>query len=359
MAKQLTTEDLYDKAKKLMDSTDSIVKNSDKAKVCEIAAKRFKALGDFKDSPEMAEKSSKMAEEFKKKPDVVPPHPVNPLDLKKSSLLGKILVRVLVLAIIAFGIWQIYARTTENGRYLRASFYSVIGQNEKAYKMFESLKDYKDSPNKVIENAYKDGVKKYNAKEYTEAIKPLRKALYYKDTNKFLTKAEIKLIKKADVDTDVLYGEAHWVIVKKKNGKAFMIKTKPVNGIPYNNKEEDVTWKTSSVRQYINNDYANEIFTPEMIDRIATTKVVVKGNDIYKTKGCTTKDKLFFLNTMQAYTYCTKKPLVNFRRDFWLIEPGETQSSACFFSFGQVMSEGYNVTSSYINIRPAMWLEYK
>lgn len=359
MAKQLTTEELYNKAKQLMNSTDSIVKNSDKAKIYNIAAKRFQSLGEFNDSPALAEECLKLASEFKAKPDVLPPHPVNPLDLKDKSKLSVFMFRLVFVLVIAMIIWQVYARTTDHGRYLRASFYSVIGQNEKAAKMFTSLKNYKDSPDKVIDNSYETGLKKYDDKNYKEAVHYFRQSLNYKDTNKYLTKAELVLIKKAKVNTDVLYGEAHWVIVKKKDGKAFMIKTKPINGIPYHTEEKDVTWETSSVRDYVNTDYANEIFTSEMIDNIAVTTVKVKGNDIYHTKGCTTKDKLFFLNAMQAYKYCMEKPLSDFKRDFWLIEPGETQSSACFFSFGQVMNEGYNVTSSYINIRPAMWVEYK
>lgn len=360
MAKILDTNDLYDKAVKLMNSTECLVKNSDKVKILKTASKRFEDLGDYKDSAQLSQKCLEMTKQFEGKKDNLPPHPVNPLDNKKKTKVGKILTAIVVVVALLAVFWLIYSRVSENGRYLKANFYGAIGNHEKAYKMLDNLKDYKDAPELRVKQQYlfaksKYNAKKYNKKKYWTAINSFRKTLDYKDTNKLLTDAEIEFIKHTDKGHDVLFGEAHWIIVEKYKHKAMLVRTKPLAGFSYNSTNANVTWKTSTIRGYINGPiYMNSIFTNEMQKHIMDTKIRAKVRKAIK--GYTTTDKLFFLNSKQAEKY--EELLTAFRRDYWLIESGSAPNRAKYVSFGQVMDNGYEVDNPYINIRPAMWINY-
>ena len=355
MAKKLDTSDLYDKAVQLMNSTGCLVKNSDKVKILKAASKRFDNLGDYQDSSDLSKKCLEMAKEFEGKKDVLPPKPVNPLDNKVKSKSTKIITAIVIVLVIAAAFWLVYSRVSDNGRYLKANFYGAIGNHVKAYKMFDNLEDYKDSPELRIKHQYLFAKNKYDKKKYWTAIQSFRKTLDYKDTNKLLTDAEIQVIKSLKKGRDVLFGEAHWIMVEKQKHKALLVKTKPIPDYAFNSTNDEVTWKTSTMRGYLNSPlYMDSIFTKEMQDHILKTKIKVAGNK--NVKGFKTTDKLFFLNSKQAVKY--EELLKAFRRDYWLIEPGSDSNRAKYVSFGQVMENGYEVDSTHINVRPAMWIKY-
>ena len=347
----------YEKAKALMNSLDCLVKNSDKAQTLKRAAKRFEDLGEYSDSSALAKQCLEEAEKYSNMEDHLPPAPKNPLDNKKPSKATAWIFRIVALLLIVGIIGFFYTRKTDHGAYLRSSFYESIGNHEKAYKMFLRLKDYKDSEEKYLANRYKHGVEQLKEKKYTAARDAFRDIPDYKDSGDKLADAEIALLKKTKKDSDILFGEAHWIVAEKKKDKAFLIRTKPTDGIAYNQTDANVTWKSSTIRQYLNDDFLKETFTPAMIKRIIKKQVVVKDNKKYGTKGCTTKDKIFMLNEDQVVKY--EKALSFFKRDFWLIGPGETQREAQFVSFGEVKEAGYPVNDRYINNRPCFWVSLK
>ena len=347
----------YDKAKTLMDSIDCLKKNSDKAATLKRAAKRFEALGEFKDSADMASKCKADAEKYSNIKDNLPPAPKNPADLKKPSKAFTWILRIIALLIIVAILGFFYTRYFDHGAYLRSAFYENIGNHEKAYKMFLHLKDYKDSKQRYMDNRYKHGCEKLEEKDYENAKKAFREIQDYKDSAKKLTDAEIAILKDTKVHGDVLFGEAHWIVAAKKKDKAFLIKTKPTSGFAYNATDDKVTWKTCSLREYLNGAYMNDLFNKYMKDRIIEKKVVVKDNKEFGTKGSTTTDKMFMLNEDQAYKYA--EDLSSYLDDYWLIGPGETQREAQFVSNGQVKEAGYPVDDRDINTRPCCWVSIK
>ncbi len=347
----------YNNAKALVNSIECLTKNSDKAKTLQRAAKRFEALGGYADSEEMATKCRTEAENYSKMEDNLPPAPKNPMDLKKPSKVSTWLLRIVVLLVIVGIIGFFYTRQTNHGAYMRSSFYENIGNHEKAYKMFLHLKDYRDSEKRYINNRYQHGVEQLKAKNYEKARDAFREIRDYKDSGDKLATCEINLLKKTKKHGDILFGEAHWVVAEKKKDKAFLIKTKPIPGIAYNTTDDKVTWESCSMREYLNSSYMNDTFTDAMKDSIIKTKVIVKDNKEFGTKGSTTKDKIFMLNEDQAYKYGADLNL--FLRDYWLIGPGETQREAQFVSYGQVKESGYPVNDRYINTRPCMWVKIK
>ena len=347
----------YDKAKQIMESVECLSKNSDKAKIMKNASKRFESLGEFQDAPSLAKKCLEQSEAFGKKEDNLPPHPKNPLDLKKPSKLATWLLRIAVFLVIVGIIGIFYTRKTDHGAYLRSSFYESVGNHEKAYKMFLHLKDYKDSNKRYLKNRYKYASELMKDKHYWDARNAFRPIRDYKDSGNKLADCEINLLKKTKVHGDILFGEAHWIVAEKTDDAAFLIKTKPVEGIPYNEKDKAVTWENSSIRLYLNTVFMSETFTSGMIDKIKETDVTVKGNKKYGTKGCKTTDHMFMLNAKQAKKY--EKDMSLFLRDYWLIGPGETQREAQFVAFGKVKAAGYPVNDKNMNVRPCMWVSMK
>ena len=156
----------------------------------------------------------------------------------------------------------------------------------------------------------------------------------------------------------MLYGQYKWLIVDKKGSKFLMVKSEPVSGYPYNDRDMDVTWEESTIRAFLNSEFMDMAFYPEMKETFVDAKITVADNEKYNTKGRkSTTDKIFLLNANQAEKY--KSMLSNFLRDWWLIGPGGTQNTAQFVSYGNVMDYGYCVNTTKINIRPAFWLETK
>ena len=350
-------QEQYKKAKSLMNSLDCLVKNSDKAKTLKRAAKRFEKLGDYSDAPAMAAKCLEESDRYAKMEDHLPPAPKNPSDLKKPSRATTWIFRIVAVLIMIIIIGLFYTRMTDHGTYLRSVFYESIGNHEKAYKMFLHLKDYKDSEKRYQHNRYKYACKKMEDQNFVEARNAFRNIQGYEDSDARLANCEIKLIKDAKKHDDVLFGEAHWIVAEKKKDKAFLIKIKPTEGLAYNKTDDKVTWKTCSLRHEINHSYMDEFFNTDMKNKILKTKVVVKDNKKYKTKGSTTYDQMFLLNAKQAKKY--RVDLEDFLVDYWLIGPGETQREAQFVSAGEVKTAGYPVNDKYINTRPCMWVNIK
>ncbi len=360
MAKKKKEKDIsvqYEDANVLVNSIGCLVKNSDKAKTLRRAAKMYSSFGDYEDSPSLAQKCLVEAEKYDGESDNLPEPPKNPLDEKKTSKAFVWGVRIVALCVIIGILGAFYLTKTEHGRYIRSTFYEKIGDHQKAYKLFYHLEDYKDSKQRFRVNKYKQGCIELKNKNYEKARKHFRDISDYKDSSKKLAKVEMKILKDSKKHDDVLFGEAHWIVAEKKKDKLFLIKTKPVPGIAYNTSDESVTWKTSSIREYLNTTFIFNTFNPYMEEKILDSKVKVEDNKQFKTKGSSTTDKIFMLNEEQVYKY--GDDLDNFKRDYWLIGPGETQREAQFISFGQVKEAGYPVTDRYINTRPCMWVNIK
>ena len=166
----------------------------------------------------------------------------------------------------------------------------------------------------------------------------------YKDSEAQLCELELNNIDKSEVGTSVLFGEYKWLILEKKQGRAFLVKSEPIPGYAYNDENISVTWEKSSLRKFLNSDFIDETFSESQ-----KSKILEGGKE--------TTDKLFMLNAEQANRY--EEILSNYTRDWWLIDAGISDNTAQFVSNGKVMDYGYEVSSQNINIRPAMWIQYK
>lgn len=358
-------ESNYLKAERLIKAIRCLLRDKEKADIYENAAKIYKSLGNYKDSPELfaqytkkAAEHRKLAEEYEKKEANNAIHTVTETSKKERKnifLRPRFIAGLLILIILVCGI--IYVKT-ESGRYHRASFYEKIGNYEKSYKMFDNLKTYQDSEDRSIKCHYKYAEQCVADKEYDSAKKAYRLLGDYKDSEEKLAFVEIEIIKKTKTGGNILFGGYHWLIADKKEDKVLLVKSQPINGFAYDEKGGDVTWQNSSLRAFLNNEFLHEIFTDSMIQSILDTEVTVPDSKKYGTVGGnSTIDKIFLLNAKQFNQY--SDILSNYLRTCWLINPGNSQSTAQFVSYGTVMDYGYDVTDTNIHIRPALWVSVK
>lgn len=129
------------------------------------------------------------------------------------------------------------------------------------------------------------------------------------------------------------YEPIKWRILKVNDNSAFLLADIALDNQLYNTNWTDVTWKTSSIRSWLNGygssfnepktDYSsknfiNSAFSPTQQNIILTSTIINQNNISYNTPGGdTTSDKIFLLsesevyNTVDAQTYgFLKEPTV-------------------------------------------------
>jgi len=172
-----------------------------------------------------------------------------------------------------------------------------------------------------------------------------------------------------------------WQILEKyTNGTALVISKYALDNVKYNEKDESVTWETSTIRKWLNNDFYNIAFKNANKNLIVESYLENKDNTKGNTKGGNnTNDKIFLLSTDEARKYFSsdeKRKLwptpyakgsnskegnldTSSSSDsscwWWLRSPGSNQSYAAFvFSGGYVDSLGRHVYGASGAVRVAL-----
>jgi len=100
-------------------------------------------------------------------------------------------------------------------------------------------------------------------------------------------------------DNDLSNGKEKidWRVLAVENGKALLLSEKILDTKPYNDKIEDVTWETCTLRKWLNNDFYSTAFSSSEQLRIVTNIVVNSDTpDNGNLGGNDTSDKLFLLS---------------------------------------------------------------
>ena len=120
----------------------------------------------------------------------------------------------------------------------------------------------------------------------------------------------------------------------------------------------EVTWETSTIRQWLNNEFLDEYFTSEEQEAIVETNIINKDNDEYGTKGGNdTVDKVFLLSIDEARKYFkNNKDRAASGDSYWLRSPGvDAYNAARVNVVGYVGERGVGVHDE-LGIRPAFHL---
>ncbi len=198
-----------------------------------------------------------------------------------------------------------------------------------------------------------------------------------------------------------------WKVLKIESGRALVVSEYVLDKQPYNTENTDVTWESSYLRKWLNDDFKNEAFNAEEQELIPTVTVENQGKNLFSIPaGNDTEDQIFCLSRNEFKTYfsnsywtsvptwgvhdsvictptkyadekglaCTDITEESFEKDYsgfgytkdiigrrgtywWLRSPGSSSSMACMGSAtgGDGLSFG-SVIGSGVGVRPAIYI---
>ena len=176
-------------------------------------------------------------------------------------------------------------------------------------------------------------------------------------------------------DKDGTEKPIEWIVMKKEGNQVLLLSKYVLDAKPYNKEWEDVTWETSDIRQWLNNEFYTTAFNKAEKAKIQTSLIKNEDNSKYGTSGGNdTEDKVFLLSKKEAKTlfsnngeriakateYAEKSGVyVNEEKAawWWLRSPGNDSSSAAEVNkYGWVRGRGYYVDDNSDGVRPALHL---
>ncbi len=196
-------------------------------------------------------------------------------------------------------------------------------------------------------------------------------------------KGDILTFGKYEQDNDLSDGkeDIEWIVLAADADRVLVISRYALDIQPFNEAYEPVTWETCTLRQWLNDPFLQEAFTPEEQERIQETVVSADANPHVSTDpGNDTKDRVFLLSIVETDKYfssdgkraCTLTPYARAKTPFpdycpwWLRSPGTDRipgsdeavnAAVVIHNDGYAVDHGTNVDdSTSTGGRPAMWI---
>ena len=294
----------------------------------------------------------------------------------------------------------------------------TIESYEAALEQFRTILEWKDSPEKI--NLCQCKIEEIKKKQEKKRIETQRRKKKCKKIAIIVTPIvcvmiafvillktwilptirfdkNMRALSKAEVGSTVTFGvyeqdnnnfneeEIEWIVLEKADNKVLLLSKYALDCQPYNTEFVDVTWETCSLRKWLNETFLKEAFKGSERAVIQTTTVVADQNPECNTTnpGNATNDKVFLLSISEVEKYFTadeKRRCVptkyalqqgaytndEYTLDgqatcvWWLRLPGSRQTSGVVVTrSGQVTTEGRDVSSKKLCVRPALWINLK
>ena len=176
-------------------------------------------------------------------------------------------------------------------------------------------------------------------------------------------------------DKDGTEKPIEWIVMKNEGNQVLLLSKYVLDAKPYNEELEEVTWETSDIRQWLNNEFYTTAFNKTEKAKIQTSLIKNEDNSEYGTSGENdTEDKVFLLSEKEAETLFSndeekiakateyaEKSVVYVNEEkavlWWLRSPGDYSNSAAVVNRdGWVYRNGNNVDDRYDGVRPALHL---
>ena len=261
---------------------------------------------------------------------------------------------------------------------------------EEAIAAFKALNGYGDSATQIKECAYRKAEKLRRKDRYIDAYNEYLTISDYKNVSETLRDKNF-LKKVFSAGTYLVFGSypqtntgkddtsIEWLILESDGETALLISRYALDCKPYNEKYEDATWETCTLRGWLNNEFFNKAFSAEEKQSILQSDVSADKNPEYSTNpGNATKDKVFLLSVVEANkffkskdarkcaptdyaiqqgAYTSDSSKVEGRKAcwWWLRSPGSDSDFAAFVTYGGSISDrGTRVNFSYSAVRPCV-----
>ncbi|MDD6588583.1 MAG: DUF6273 domain-containing protein [Anaerobutyricum hallii] len=218
----------------------------------------------------------------------------------------------------------------------------------------------------------------YNKSVFEETTSKSESSSQKKDNNPDYKIGETIEFGNYPQDKDGTEKPIEWIVMKKEGNQVLLLSKYVLDAKSYNEGWGDVTWETSDIRQWLNNEFYTTAFNKAEKAKIQTSLIKNEDNSEYGTSGGNdTEDKVFLLSEKEADTlfsdeeeriakateYAEKLGVdINENSEekgawWWLRSPGSHGGSAAEVDGnGWVDRNGRNVHDDNDGVRPALHL---
>ena len=280
--------------------------------------------------------------------------------MKKKVWLILLIVILVIGAITA--VFVIRDNRNKADTYQKAVQMAQAGNTSDAYRLFRELGSYQDAEQRLSELAAADVLLPYRAAE----------------------KGSIVSFGHFEQDNDLSNGPEpiQWIVLDKIDGQLLLLSASCLKGMAYNTAAfTPVTWETSSLRAWLNEDFFSSAFTEEEKALILTVSNENPDHSIVETPGGRdTRDRVFVLCERDTVIYLNdpvdqeavgKAPTTEYAKanglqtdeegnaSWWLRSPGMYEYIAQFVDQnGEPYTNGASTDIDYLcGVRPVMWLD--
>ena len=215
----------------------------------------------------------------------------------------------------------------------------------------------------------------YNKSVFEETASKTESSSKEKDKNPEYKVGETIEFGNYPQDKDGTEKPIEWIVMKNEGNQVLLLSKYLLDAKPYNKGWENVTWQTSDIRQWLNNEFYTTAFNKSEKAKIQTSLIKNEDNSEYGTSGGNdTEDKVFLLSEKEAETlfsndeeriakateYAEKSGVyVNEEKAawWWLRSPGDDSDYAAEVNYvGWVSRHGSYVDGNIDGVRPALHL---
>lgn len=181
-------------------------------------------------------------------------------------------------------------------KYVDAVMLMEAGQYEEAIATFESLAGHKDSASKIeecktamLEQKYLDAIAFRDSGKFIEAYDSLIALDGYKDSAEqaaaIFDEYNAAKLRNANEGDYVIFGKyeqdgntsngaepIEWLVIGKKDSEITVLSKYALECMPYHTSNEKVSWKTCSLRQWLNSDFMDAAFSADEKAKIKMEK---------------------------------------------------------------------------------------
>ena len=215
----------------------------------------------------------------------------------------------------------------------------------------------------------------YNKSVFEETTSKSESSSQKKDNNSDYKIGETIEFGNYPQDKDGTEKPIEWIVMKNEGNQVLLLSKYVLDAKPYNEEFEKVTWETSDIRKWLNNEFYTTAFNKTEKAKIQASLIKNEDNSEYGTSGGNdTEDKVFLLSEKEAETlfsneeeriakateYAEKSGVyVNEEKAayWWLRSPGDSGDDAAEVIYsGWVYRDGDSVYDNSGGVRPALHL---
>ena len=215
----------------------------------------------------------------------------------------------------------------------------------------------------------------YNKSVFEETTSKSESSSQKKDNNPDYKIGETIEFGNYPQDKDGTEKPIEWIVMKNEGNQVLLLSKYVLDAKPYNEEFEKVTWETSDIRKWLNNEFYTTAFNKTEKAKIQASLIKNEDNSEYGTSGGNdTEDKVFLLSEKEAETlfsneeeriakateYAEKSGVyVNEEKAayWWLRSPGDSGDDAAEVIYsGWVYRDGDSVYDNSGGVRPALHL---